>query len=307
MFRYIIKRILMMIPVLLGVSFVVYYLMDLAPGDIIAQMAPQDATPEQIEMMREELGMNGSVFERYFRYLGKLVQGDLGTSLSQKRPVMELFLERFPATVELAFGSILVAILISVPLGIAAATHHRTWLDGTSMVTAMLGVSMPSFWLGLLLIMLFALKLGWLPSGGREGFAALILPALTLGANQAVDERIALFAGGGAGFIPGGKVGIVHGVHLPLTFAFLNDANGYNVRHDLSLCEVDPRRDGLYIRGRGRRGNGRFGDAGGCRGHRRGGRGGRRGGRRFVLTRNKHILPDQKINARDEERGAQRI
>ena len=185
MFRYIIKRILMMIPVLLGVSFVVYYLMDLAPGDIIAQMAPQDATPEQIEMMREELGMNGSVFERYFRYLGKLVQGDLGTSLSQKRPVMELFLERFPATVELAFGSILVAILISVPLGIAAATHHRTWLDGTSMVTAMIGVSMPSFWLGLLLIMLFALKLGWLPSGGREGFAALILPALTLGANQA--------------------------------------------------------------------------------------------------------------------------
>ena len=185
MFRYIIKRILMMIPVLLGVSFVVYYLMDLAPGAIIAQMAPQDATPEQIEMMREELGMNGSVFERYFRYLGKLVQGDLGTSLSQKRPVMELFLERFPATVELAFGSILVAILISVPLGIAAATHHRTWLDGTSMVTAMLGVSMPSFWLGLLLIMLFALKLGWLPSGGREGFAALILPALTLGANQA--------------------------------------------------------------------------------------------------------------------------
>lgn len=185
MIRYILKRILMMIPVLLAVSFVVYYLMDLAPGDIVSQMAPQDATEAQIEQMREELGLNGTILERYFRYVGKLLQGDMGMSLSQKRPVWDIFFERFPATVYLALGSVVVALLISIPLGIAAATHHRSWLDGTSMVAALFGVSMPSFWLGLLLIMAFSLKLGWFPSGGRAGLISLILPAITLGVNQA--------------------------------------------------------------------------------------------------------------------------
>lgn len=185
MIRYIIKRFLMMIPVLLAVSFVVYYLMDLAPGDIVSMMAPQDATEAEIEMMREEMGLNGTLPERYIRYMGNLLKGDLGDSLSMKRPVIEIFFERFPATLKLALGSVVVALLISIPLGIAAATHHRSWLDGTSMVTAMLGLSMPSFWLGLLLIIVFSLKLGLLPSGGSSGFASIILPAITLGAGQA--------------------------------------------------------------------------------------------------------------------------
>ncbi len=185
MIRYIFKRFLMMIPVLLAVSFVVYYLMDLAPGDIVSMMASQDATQAEIEMMREEMGMNGTLTERYVRYIGNLLKGDLGESLSMKRPVIEVFFERFPATLKLAFGSILVAMLISIPLGIAAATHHRSWLDGTSMITAMIGLSMPSFWLGLLLIIGFSLKLGLLPSGGSAGFASVILPAITLGAGQA--------------------------------------------------------------------------------------------------------------------------
>jgi peptide/nickel transport system permease protein len=185
MIRYIIKRALMMIPVILAVSFVVYMLMDLAPGDIVSMMAPQDATEVEIEMMREEMGLNGTLPERYLRYIGNLLKGDLGTSLSMKRPVMEIFLERFPATLKLAFGSIIVAMIISIPLGIAAATHHRTWLDGTSMIAAMIGVSMPAFWLGLLLILLFSLKLGWMPSGGSTGFISIILPAITLGAAQA--------------------------------------------------------------------------------------------------------------------------
>lgn len=185
MFRYVVKRLLLMIPVLLAVSFVVYFLMDLAPGDIVSQMAPADATPQQIEQMREEMGLNGTLIERYGRYVWDLLHGDLGQSLSQKRPVMELFLERFPATLKLALASQVVALLISIPLGILAATHHRSTLDGASMVTAMIGVSMPSFWLGLLLIMLFSAKLGWLPSGGDVGLAALILPAITLGTNQA--------------------------------------------------------------------------------------------------------------------------
>lgn len=185
MLRYIGKRILMMIPVLIAVSFVVYYLMDLAPGDIISSMAPQDATEEQIEQMREELGLNGTLVERYFRYLGNLVKGDMGMSLSLKRPVSEVFFERFPATLKLALAATVVALVISIPLGIAAATHHRSLLDGFSMVTAMLGVSMPSFWLGLLLIMWFSLKLGWFPSGGDGSFKHLILPAIALGAGQA--------------------------------------------------------------------------------------------------------------------------
>ncbi len=175
----------MMIPIIIAVSFVVYFLMDLAPGDIVSMMAPQDATEVEIEMMREEMGLNGILPERYLRYIGNLLKGDLGISLSMKRPVMEIFLERFPATLKLAFGSIIVAIIISIPLGIAAATHHRTWLDGSSMIAAMIGVSMPAFWLGLLLILLFYLKLGWMPSGGSSGFISIILPAITLGAAQA--------------------------------------------------------------------------------------------------------------------------
>ena len=176
MFRYIMKRILMMIPVLIAVSFVVYFLMDLAPGDIISSMAPQDATEAEIEIMREELGLNGSLIERYFRYLGGLLKGDMGMSLSLKRPVADVFFERFPATLELALAATVVALAISIPLGIAAATHHRSFLDGFSMVTAMLGLSMPGFWLG---------QLGWLPSGGSGGIVHLILPAIALGAGQA--------------------------------------------------------------------------------------------------------------------------
>ncbi len=102
-----------------------------------------------------------------------------------KRPVINVFFERFPATLKLAFGSIFIALVISIPLGISAATNHRSWIDGTSMVLSMLGLSMPSFWLGLLLILGFSLKLGWLPSGGSGFFSAIILPAITLGAAQA--------------------------------------------------------------------------------------------------------------------------
>lgn len=185
MIRYILKRILMMIPVLLAVSFIVYFLMDLAPGDIVSAKAPQDATQVEIELMRKEMGLDGSLPERYFRYMGRLVRGDLGESLSMKRPVVNVFFERFPATVKLALASVVIAVVISIPLGIAAATHHRSWIDGVSMVLSMLGMSMPAFWLGLLLIIIFSLNFGWFPSGGGSGLIALVLPAITLGVGQA--------------------------------------------------------------------------------------------------------------------------
>ncbi len=185
MFRYILKRFLMMIPVLLAVSFVVYYLMDLAPGDIVSMMAPQDATEAEIQMLRVEAGLDGTLLQRYFRYIGKLLQGDLGIAYSLKQPVADVFFSRFPATFKLALASVVVSLIISIPLGIAAATHHRSWLDGISMVSAMLGLSMPGFWLGLLLIMGFSLNLGLFPSGGSSGWLSLVLPAVTLGAGQA--------------------------------------------------------------------------------------------------------------------------
>ena len=185
MIRYIVKRILLLIPVILAVSFVVYFLMDLAPGDVISILAPQDATPEQIEQLKEELNLNGTLLERYGRYILDLLHGDLGDSYMQKRPVMELFLERFPATFKLALASQVVALLIALPLGITAARRRGTLIDGASMITAMIGVSMPSFWLALLLIILFSSKLGILPSGGDNGFASLIMPAIALGTSQA--------------------------------------------------------------------------------------------------------------------------
>ncbi len=185
MTRYIVKRLLLLIPIILAVSFVVYFLMDLAPGDPVMQLAPQDATPEQIEQLRVELGMNGTLIERYGRYVWRLLHGDLGTSLTQKRPVMELFMERFPATFKLALASQVVSLIISLPLGILAARKRGTAIDGASMITAMIGVSMPSFWLALLLIILFSAKLGWLPSGGDAGFACLIMPAVALGTHSA--------------------------------------------------------------------------------------------------------------------------
>lgn len=185
MIRYIVKRILLLIPVILAVSFVVYFLMDLAPGDVVSILAPQDATPEQIEQLKEELNLNGTLLERYGRYILDLLHGDLGDSYMQKRPVMELFLERFPATFKLALASQVVALLIALPLGITAARRRGTLIDGASMVTAMIGVSMPSFWMALLLILLFSSKLGILPSGGDNGFASLIMPAIALGTSQA--------------------------------------------------------------------------------------------------------------------------
>ena len=146
MIRYIAKRVLMMIPVLLAVSFVVYFLMDLAPGDLVDSMNTMDMTTEQIEELRKQYGLDGNVFERYIRYIGNLLKGDLGYSHTMQMPVFDAFMQRFPATLKLALASLAVALVIAIPLGIAAATHHRSFIDGVSMVGGLLGLSMPNFW-----------------------------------------------------------------------------------------------------------------------------------------------------------------
>lgn len=174
-----------MVPVLFAVSFMVFFIMDLAPGDAASLVAGSDATAEDIEKIRQDMGLNEPVTVRYFKYIKKLLKGDMGTSLLTNRDVFKTYIRRLPTTLALAFAGILVALLISIPLGILSALKRGTWIDGTSMIFALLGVAMPNFWLGLLLIIAFALKLGWFPSSGADGFISIILPAVTVGIRQA--------------------------------------------------------------------------------------------------------------------------
>ncbi len=185
MWRYIVKRLLMLIPVLLAVAFVIYAIMNVAEGDPVYSVAGADATEEQLAALREEMGLNGSLVERYFRYIGNLLKGDLGISYVSKQDVMKIYLQRLPNTLKLASMTMIFATLIALPLGIIAAVNQNSWIDTLSMVLALIGLSMPNFWLGLLLIILFSLKLGWFPSGGNVGFRSIILPAFTVGAGLA--------------------------------------------------------------------------------------------------------------------------
>ena len=191
MYRYVLKRLLQIIPVILGVSFIIYMAMDLAPGDIIALLTPDNATPEQIEAIRHAYGYDRSVFYRYFLYMKDLLTGDLGVSYINGQSVWGVFLERLPATVELAIGSLVVSSVIAIPLGIFSANNNGTWKDNISMTAAMIGLSMPVFWLGLLMIILFSQNLGWFPSSGNTmGLKSLVLPAVTCGIyNTAVLTR----------------------------------------------------------------------------------------------------------------------
>lgn len=181
MYRYIINRLIMLIPVLLGVVFIVFFIMDLAPGDPVYQVAGDQATPAELQELRVKLGLDGNIFTRYVRYIKNMLRGDLGVSYISKRNVMKTYLERLPNTLMLASVTMVVAILVSIPLGIIAAVHQNSIKDTVSMILALLGLSIPNFWLGLLLIILFSLKLKWLPSGGINGIKSIILPALTVG------------------------------------------------------------------------------------------------------------------------------
>ena len=181
MHRYIIKRLLLMIPVIIGVSFLVFFIMDLAPGDAVDILAPEGATAEDLEAIRHDLGLDQPVIVRYVKYMGGMLHGDMGVSYVSKTDVFDTYMEKLPATIKLSFASILVSILLSVPLGIYSATRQGTVQDNISMIVAMIGLSMPNFWLGLLLIIVFSLNLGWFPSGGDQTLSSIVLPAITIG------------------------------------------------------------------------------------------------------------------------------
>jgi peptide/nickel transport system permease protein len=179
--RYIFKRNVMLLPVLLGVTFLVFSIISLTPGDVATMILGQGATQESVASLRTDLGLDQPLLIQYGRYLGKLVHGDMGTSYATKKPVAGEIMSRFPNTLALAFCSILVSIAISIPIGVISAVRQYSSFDNLGMIFALIGISMPSFWLGLILIIVFSLTLGWFPSGGADQLKSIILPALTLG------------------------------------------------------------------------------------------------------------------------------
>jgi peptide/nickel transport system permease protein len=179
--NYLLKRLLLILPVVLGVATFVFLIIHLVPGDPVDVMLGEMAQPADRAQLREELGLDQPLLKQYAVFLGRAFRGNLGRSLHYRQSVASLIGARLPATLELALASMVVAIAIALPTGILSATRPNSWADHTAMVGALLGVSMPNFWLGPLLIIAFSLKLGWLPVAGREGLAHLVLPAVTLG------------------------------------------------------------------------------------------------------------------------------
>ena len=182
MIKFIIKRLVALIPVLIGVSLLVFFILDLAPGDPAKTILGEQARPEDIAALREEMGLDDPFFVRYGRYMWDLVHGDLGTSYKTRDPVGEEVWARLPNTFKLAATSTIIAIVLALPLGVIAAIKQNTLFDGVSMFISLLGISIPIFWFGLLLILLFSVTLGWFPvSGADQGLKSLVLPSLALG------------------------------------------------------------------------------------------------------------------------------
>jgi peptide/nickel transport system permease protein len=180
--RYLIHRILLTIPVILGVATLVFSLIHLVPGDPAQAMLGEGASAVDVADLRGRLGLDRPLFEQYGRFMGGLVRGDLGTSFRTSQPVVAAIAERVPATVELAFAAMLVAMLVALPLGIIAAVKRGTMVDHAAMTVALAGISIPNFWLGPMLAIVFSVYLGWLPVSGRGGWESLVLPAVSLGA-----------------------------------------------------------------------------------------------------------------------------
>lgn len=186
--QYLIKRLFYLIPVMLGVSIITFGLINLAPGDpaeIILRSSGVEPTLEAVDALREELGLNDPVYIQYGRWFRDVLHLDLGQSYRTGRPVAEEIFSRFPATLELTVAAIFFMLLISIPSGILAALHRHAFVDHLSRIWALAGASLPGFWLGLLLIYYFSVKLGIFPVMGRGGLDHLVLPAVTLGFGMA--------------------------------------------------------------------------------------------------------------------------
>jgi peptide/nickel transport system permease protein len=182
---YVVRRLLALVPVLLGVTLIVFSILKFIPGDPARIVAGLDASPEDVENVRRDLGLDQPLYVQYARFVGNALVGDFGKSIRSKKPVIDEIANTMPATLQLAFISMTIAVVLGSALGIVAATRQYSIWDTVSMVLALLGISIPIFWLGLMLILVFAVQLGWLPAQGRGGPENLILPAITLGAASA--------------------------------------------------------------------------------------------------------------------------
>lgn len=186
--RYIARRLALLVPVLLGISIFVFSLIHFAPGDPVHAALGMDYDPELARQMERELGLDKPVLEQYVWWLLKVLRGDLGRSIVGGDTVQHLILERLPHTVVLAFGSMTIALIIAIPLGVISAIHKNSIVDDVSRILAMIGVSMPVFWFGILLLIIFSLRLRWFPTGGsftENGLKALVLPSVALGTSFA--------------------------------------------------------------------------------------------------------------------------
>jgi peptide/nickel transport system permease protein len=182
MAAFLLRRLALTLPVIWIVVTLVFALIHIVPGDPVRQMLGEGAPPREIEKLRQELGLDRPMLEQYRTYLAGLLKGDLGTSFRNQEPVTRAIATRYPATLQLAFAAILVSLIFSVPAGVISAVKRGTFIDSAIGVFSLLGVSLPNFALGPLLILLFSIFLGVLPVSGRGGIAHLILPAATLGA-----------------------------------------------------------------------------------------------------------------------------
>jgi ABC-type dipeptide/oligopeptide/nickel transport system permease component len=182
MTQYIIRRFLQMIPITLGIITLIFALIHLIPGDPAVQIAGEGARPEDVAQVRKALGLDQPLWKQYVTYLGNLAKGDLGRSFRTNENVSTEIRARYPATIQLAFGAMFVALLVAFPLGIISAIYRNSWIDNVARFFALIGVSMPSFWFGPLLIIAFAINLPWFPVSGREeGLKSIVLPSLTMG------------------------------------------------------------------------------------------------------------------------------
>jgi ABC-type dipeptide/oligopeptide/nickel transport system permease component len=178
--RYLLKRLWHTVYVIIGISLISFFFIHLS-GDPVMLMLPADASKQEIEQLRQKLGFNDPLVVQYGRFISHAVRGDFGESLYYKVPAMEIIVERLPASLELAVASLVIALVVSIPIGIISAVYRGSALDMGSMLGALFGLSMPHFWLGIMLIMIFSIHLGWLPTSGRGTLAQLIMPAVALG------------------------------------------------------------------------------------------------------------------------------
>lgn len=193
MLSFIGRRLLIAIPTILLISIFVFFMQKLLPGDPVLALAGEDRNPEILEFLREKYRLNDPLYMQYFHWIGKALQGDLGMSLRTRQPVLELLGQKLPVTLQLATMALIIAVMIGIPAGIISAYHKGTWIDWLANIVALSGLSVPNFWLGIMMILLVSVKLGWLPASGYQPFfedplqsiRTMLMPAFVLGTGLA--------------------------------------------------------------------------------------------------------------------------